>query len=170
VTEAVSRGPAGLIDLGGVHRLAERAVRGARVPAAEDRQAHPGLGPHRVLADQDWHRERVWTAGGVEHAQTDHWFSRWALLPDARLVRADRWRSELRTDGLDEPAAPWRTAVRALTVRDVLVLDRPTTDAVEQHGRVRTWGVRAVGEPTAPWPGAGLERLLKALADRPVTG
>ena len=165
MTEAAPRGRIGLVDLGGVHRLAERAVRGARTPAAADRAAQPGLGPHWVLADHDWHRRRAWTAAGVDREQTDHHLTRFALLPDARLVRADRWRSESRTGPDDDAAGPWETTVRAMTVRDVVTLDRPVTAAAEEHGRTRTWGTRPAGESTAPWPGAVLERLLKALTD-----
>lgn len=149
----------GPVDLGGLHRLAERAVRGARTPAAADLEAHPALGAHWVLADHDWHRLRAWSAAGADRQQTDHHHTRYALLPDARLVRADRWRGEAEGD----PAGPWESAVRGMTVRDVVTLDRPVTTAVDEHGRVRTWGTRPAGESTAPWPGAVLERLLRAL-------
>ena len=151
------------VDMGGIQRLADRAARTAQQqPDAQWRDgARPVLGRHWALADLDWHRRRSWIADGQEHAETDHHFTRYALLPDARLVRADTWGSEIA--GSDVPAAPWASEVRAITVRDVHVLDQQATPFSLERGTTTTWGTRPSGEAVRPWPGAGIEVLLNAL-------
>jgi hypothetical protein len=153
-------------DLRAIRGLIDRVLRSPRVPPTDawGDGPLPVLGAHWPLADHDWHRRRTWRAGGREQGRVDHQATRYALLPDGRLVRAVRQWSET-WDG-DESAAlqaqPVET-VRAMTVRDVLVLDRRAEPSVVDRGTTRTWGVQPAGEPPLPWPGAGIEALLKAL-------
>lgn len=147
------------VDLGGVQRLAARAARTTARPPDDfwlDR-VRPVLLRHWPLADFAWHRRREVAAGGV--AETDHQLTRIALLPDGRLVRATTWGSE--TDG--SAAAPWTGEVRPLGQRDARSLDLRRAEFAFERGTTATWGVRPEDPPVRPWPGAGIEALLKAL-------
>ena len=95
-----------------------------------------------------------------EVEEVDDHLTRYALMPDGRLVRADRTRSE---NGPGTASAPWRSDVRSLTARDVRTLDRRPVESSVQRGTTSTWGTQPTGEPLLSWPGSGLERLLKAL-------
>lgn len=158
-----SRARPGWVDMGGIQRLADRAARDSHLP----RQAQwrdgprPVLGPHWPLADLDWHRRRSWIADGRDRTETDHQFTRYALLPDGRLVRADTWGSE--TGGTDVPPALWTGEVRAVSARDVHVLDQQPVAFSVDRGPTVTWGTRPSGETVRPWTGAGMEILLRAL-------
>lgn len=149
------------VDLGGAQRLADRAARTTRTPPEEfwlDR-VRPVLHRHWPLADFAWHRRRTWEADGAEQAETDHQLTRCALLPDGRLVRATTWGSES-TAGA---GTPWTGEVRPLGRREARSLDLAVREFSLRRGTTTTWGTRPEGEPVRPWPGAGLEALLKAL-------
>lgn len=155
------------LDLRAIRRLAERAATAARVPPSEHwgDPVRPVLGRHWLLAEHDWHRRRSWHDAAGGHEETHHAFTRYALLPDARLVRADRRRTEVGDpDGGDDVlAGPWEQQVRAMTTRDIRTLDRPATATSVDRGPTTTWGTQPSGEPFLPWPGAGIEHLLRAL-------
>lgn len=153
------------VDLRGIQHLVERAIRNPRTPPEPGWPdgPRPVLGPHWVLADHDWHRRRTRTERGEEVEELDDHLTRFALTPDARLVRADRTRSAVVRGGGALPDAPWRSDVRALTGRDVRALDHRLVESSVDRGTTVTWGTQPTGEPFLSWPGAGLELLLKSL-------
>ncbi|WP_375389421.1 hypothetical protein [uncultured Amnibacterium sp.] len=150
--------------MGSVQRLADRVARStAAVPDEHWRDAvRPVLARHWPLADHDWHRRRQRSVAGGEREETDHQLTRYALLPDGRLVRATTWRSEAREPDGAVRAEPWQGEVRSLAARDIRVLDQRTRSDADR-GAPGTWGTQPTGESAVPWPGAGIERLLKAL-------
>ncbi|MGT2426070.1 hypothetical protein [Amnibacterium kyonggiense] len=135
------------VDMRSIRRLVDRVVRSPRLPPESwwpDR-ADRVLGAHWALADHEWHRRRTRLEGGAELEELDDHATRYALLPDGRLVRADRTRSVEGGVG-----GAWRSDVRTLTARDVLALDRRPVTTAAEHGATSTWGTRPTGEPFLP--------------------
>jgi hypothetical protein len=164
---AITQGPRSeWVDLRGIRHLAERAAAGARSPAVDQwgDAARPLLERHWVLADHDWHRRRTWQDAAGDHDETHHAFTRYALLPDARLVRADRRCTEVRAEDGALRAGPWEQEVRNLTDRDIRTLDRRAAPFSTDRGTTTTWGTQPAGDPFLPWAGAGVETLLRALS------
>lgn len=161
----VEQGPrAQWVDLRGIRRLAERAVTGARIPPEElwGDPVRPVLQRHWVLAEHEWHRRRAWVDGTGQHEETHAAFTRYALLPDARLVRADRRLTEV-LEPAGPRSGPEEQEVRPLADRDIRTLDRRSLRFTTERAGTTTWGVQPDGEPFLPWPGAGIETMLRAL-------
>lgn len=82
------------LDMRSIQRLVDRAVRSPRLPLVDwwPERSDAVLGRHWPLVDHEWHRRRIDARDGMEIEERDDHVTRNALMPEGRLVRADRTR------------------------------------------------------------------------------